>query len=51
MSFGDLYTVPPGQANPPGLPPVDLPTVEAPPPAPRVPLKLTVTIAAPATPA
>jgi hypothetical protein len=27
MSFGDLYTVQPGQGNPPGLPPVDLPTV------------------------
>src|SRR5580765_1158945 len=31
MSFGDLYTVQPGQGNPPGLPPVDLPRVEAPP--------------------
>lgn len=40
MSFGDLYTVPPGQGNPPGLPPVDLPKVGAPP---RRPLQITVT--------
>jgi hypothetical protein len=39
MSFGDLYTVPAGQGNPPDLPPVDLPQVEAPP---RRPLQLTV---------
>lgn len=31
MSFGDLYTVQPGQGNPPGLPPVDLPRVTPPP--------------------
>jgi hypothetical protein len=31
MSFGDLYTVQPGQGNPPGLPKVDLPRVETPP--------------------
>lgn len=41
MSFGDIYTVPPGQGNPPGLPPVDLPQVEAPPA--RKPLQITVT--------
>jgi len=36
MSFGDLYTVQPGQGNPPGVPPVDLPKGEAPPPRKRL---------------
>jgi hypothetical protein len=44
MSFGDIYRVQPGQGNPPGLPPIDLPQVEAPPPPPpRKPLQITVT--------
>jgi hypothetical protein len=38
MSFGDLYTVQPGQGNPPGLPPVDLPTV------PRRPARTSITV-------
>lgn len=31
MSFGDLYSVPAGQGNPPDLPQIDLPRTEAPP--------------------
>lgn len=37
--MSDLYTVQPGEGNPPGLPPIDLPKTEAPP---RTPLRLTV---------
>ena len=39
MSFGDVYSVPAGQGNYPGVPQIDLPQVEAPP---RRPLQLTV---------
>src|SRR5947209_4152269 len=41
MSFGDLYTVNPGQDVAPGLPPVDLPKIEG-----RPPLRVTVRKAA-----
>lgn len=44
MSFGDLYSVPAGQGNPPGLPPVDLPKTDAPP---RRPLQITVSKSTP----
>jgi hypothetical protein len=44
MSFGDLYSVPTGQGNPPGLPPVDLPQTPAPL---RRPLQITVGAPAP----
>ena len=40
MSFGDLYTVPAGQPQDPNLPPINLPTVDAPPR--RQPLRVTV---------
>jgi hypothetical protein len=39
MSFGDVYQVPAGQENPPGLPPINLPQTPAPP---RRPLQITV---------
>lgn len=43
MSFGDLYTVQPGQDVGRGLPPVELPrTDEPPPPGRREPLRITV---------
>lgn len=45
MSFGDLYTVPAGQGNPPDLPQIDLPRTEAPPrPKPRT----SITVSQPA---
>jgi hypothetical protein len=46
MSFGDLYTLPPGQDVAPGLPPVDLPRVQGEPPR-RPPLRITVSKPAP----
>ena len=44
MSFGDLYTVQPGQGNPPDLPPIDLPKVE---PGRRAP-RTSITVSQPA---
>lgn len=44
MSFGDLYTVQPGQGNPPDLPQIDLPKVE---PGRRAP-RTSITVSQPA---